>query len=180
MVPDLEACGSESEEEGLSEGESGSGIDGVEGEGGSGMEEVRSKKSKIEGLYKPPTHDELQALKETQNLFNSNLMRLQVKLFCQECLLAVCTSSDPFLQITELLEEVKPKKNTPSHHKLEELLHKLRKILLALPSSPQVDVIYKFKVCIILMSVFCDYSCVKGWACSLLRSSILSQSHQRT
>ena len=36
------------------------------------------KKVKIPGLYKPPTHDELQTLKETQNLFKSNLMRLQV------------------------------------------------------------------------------------------------------
>ena len=36
------------------------------------------KKAKISGLYKPPTHDELQTLKETQNLFKSNLMRLQV------------------------------------------------------------------------------------------------------
>lgn len=40
----------------------------------------------------------------------------------------------------ELLGEVKPKKNTPSHRKLEELLHKLRKILLDLPPTPQVDV----------------------------------------
>ncbi len=36
------------------------------------------KKVKIPGLYKPPTHEELQTLKETQNLFKSNLMRLQV------------------------------------------------------------------------------------------------------
>ena len=36
------------------------------------------KKVKIAGLYKPPTHEELQTLKETQNLFKSNLMRLQV------------------------------------------------------------------------------------------------------
>ena len=36
------------------------------------------KKVKIPGLYKPPTHDELQTLKETQNLFKSNLIRLQV------------------------------------------------------------------------------------------------------
>ena len=36
------------------------------------------KKARISGLYKPPTHDELQTLKETQNLFKSNLMRLQV------------------------------------------------------------------------------------------------------
>ena len=42
-------------------------------------EEVRTpKRPKMPGLYKPPTHDELQMLKETQNLFQSNLMRLQV------------------------------------------------------------------------------------------------------
>lgn len=36
------------------------------------------RRQKITGLYKPPTHEELQQLKETQNLFKSNLMRLQV------------------------------------------------------------------------------------------------------
>lgn len=37
-----------------------------------------SKKVHIAGLYRPPTHDELRTLHETQNLFQSNLMRLQV------------------------------------------------------------------------------------------------------
>lgn len=41
------------------------------GEGG-------KKKLRIAGLYRPPTHEELRTLKETQNLFQSNLMRLQV------------------------------------------------------------------------------------------------------
>ena len=44
-------------------------------DGGTG---AKVKKVKIPGLYKPPTHDELQTLRETQNLFKSNLMRLQV------------------------------------------------------------------------------------------------------
>ena len=44
-----------------------------------GGEGEKSKNShRIQGLYKPPTHDELQTLKETQNLFKSNLMKLQV------------------------------------------------------------------------------------------------------
>lgn len=48
---------------------------------GEGIEDEKSKKSHhIQGLYKPPTHDELQTLKETQNLFKSNLMKLQVTL----------------------------------------------------------------------------------------------------
>ena len=40
---------------------------------------AKVKRVKIPGLYKPPTHDELQTLKETQNLFKSNLIRLQVR-----------------------------------------------------------------------------------------------------
>ena len=56
-------------------GAEGEGGVGAEGEGGSGE---RSKKARIAGLYRPPTHDELRTLKETQNLFQSNLMRLQV------------------------------------------------------------------------------------------------------
>eukprot|EP00731_Ephydatia_muelleri_P016799 Em0009g1223a len=71
-------------------------------------------KTKIVGLYKPPTHEELQTLKETENLFQSNLMRLQ---------------------ITELLAEVKPKKSAV----LDEFLHQLRDVLMTLPSSEPVD-----------------------------------------
>lgn len=41
-------------------------------------EESSRKKPKIQGLYKPPTHEELQTLKETRDLFKSNLMKLQV------------------------------------------------------------------------------------------------------
>ena len=48
---------------------------GVSGDGGSGR---GSKRPRIAGLYKPPTHEELRTLKETQTLFQSNLMRLQV------------------------------------------------------------------------------------------------------
>ena len=40
---------------------------------------AKVKRVKIPGLYKPPTHDELQTLKETENLFKSNLIRLQVR-----------------------------------------------------------------------------------------------------
>lgn len=37
-----------------------------------------SKRVKISGLYKPPTHDELQSLKETESLYRTNLIKLQV------------------------------------------------------------------------------------------------------
>lgn len=101
---------------------------------------VKSKKSHhIQGLYKPPTHDELQTLKETQNLFKSNLMKLQV---------SQARTHEPnkrrvflcCLQIAELLQEVKPKKKTVSSHQLEEFLRSLRETLLSLPSTPQVNV----------------------------------------
>lgn len=40
-----------------------------------------AKKKQSASLYRPPTHNELQALKETENLFSSNLMKLQAS--CQ-------------------------------------------------------------------------------------------------
>lgn len=75
-----EACGSlEAEADAMADSEGSEGEEettdvcegGVTGEG-------KVKKPRIQGLYKPPTHDELQSLKETQNLFKSNLMKLQV------------------------------------------------------------------------------------------------------
>ena len=41
----------------------------------------RMKLSKAE-LYKPPTNEELNQLKETENLFHSTLFRMQVQCFC--------------------------------------------------------------------------------------------------
>ena len=42
-------------------------------------QQVTDASSEKAKLYRPPTHDELSALKETQNLFKSNLMKLQVR-----------------------------------------------------------------------------------------------------
>ena len=59
-------------------------VEGEAGEGGGDVSVGRGgggeggKKTRIAGLYQPPTHDELRTLKETQNLYQSNLMRLQV------------------------------------------------------------------------------------------------------
>ena len=58
---------------------------------------AKVKRVKIPGLYKPPTHDELQTLKETQNLFKSNLIRLQVRvrITLSPCSLASHTLQSP-------------------------------------------------------------------------------------
>ncbi len=45
-----------------------------------------------------------------------------------------------YSKITELLEEVKPKKKTRSSQQLEDVLRTLREALLSLPSTPQVKV----------------------------------------
>ena len=47
---------------------------------GEEMGEPVAKKSKLTNkeLYKPPTNDELNQLKETENLFHSTLFRMQV------------------------------------------------------------------------------------------------------
>ena len=44
--------------------------------GGGGVGKVRP--GGRQSLFKPPTHEELQTLKEAQNLYQSNLMKLQV------------------------------------------------------------------------------------------------------
>ena len=42
-------------------------------------DQIENKKKKFKGsLYKPPTSSELNELKETENLFHSNLFRMQV------------------------------------------------------------------------------------------------------
>ena len=42
-------------------------------------EQIGNEKKKFKGsLYKPPTSSELNELKETENLFHSNLFRMQV------------------------------------------------------------------------------------------------------
>ena len=42
-------------------------------------EEQQRKKLKQSHLYKAPTADELNSLRETENLFHSNLFRMQVR-----------------------------------------------------------------------------------------------------
>jgi len=65
-----------------------------------------------DSLYRPPTSEEINALKETENLFKSSLFRMQ---------------------ITELLSEVRPKKDR--NKALDEVLHELNTLLLSLPDG---------------------------------------------
>ncbi|XP_078367178.1 nucleolar protein 6-like isoform X2 [Oculina patagonica] len=65
-----------------------------------------------DSLYRPPTSEEINALKETENLFKSSLFRMQ---------------------ITELLSEVQPKKDR--NKALDEVLRELNNLLLALPDG---------------------------------------------
>jgi len=67
---------------------------------------------KISGKdYRPPTNEELQSIKETEQLFKSNVFRLQIE---------------------ELLKEVKV--SQPKLTKLEAALHHLRSLLEKLPA----------------------------------------------
>ena len=90
MDEGTEVCDSGGEEVSGEEGDGGGeegdgGGEGVEGGSDEGDASGKGKKARIEGLYKPPTHDELQSLKETQNLFKSNLMKLQVSMLNSLC-----------------------------------------------------------------------------------------------
>ncbi len=69
-----------------------------------------------ESLYRPPTSEELNSLRETENLFHSSLLHMQ---------------------INELLAEVCLRKKKK---KLEETLHLLNELLMSLPDGDQHDV----------------------------------------
>ena len=84
-------------------------------------------------LYKPPTFEELQNLKEAEMLFQSNLLKLQVHMqydVLRDSLQLHCP------QITELLAEVMPKKK-PS---LDNFLKTMRSTLLSIKSTEPMNV----------------------------------------
>ncbi|XP_077202495.1 nucleolar protein 6 [Paroedura picta] len=68
-------------------------------------------------LYKPPTSEELSRLKETENLFHSNLLRLQIE---------------------ELLKEVTLKEKR--RQKIDAFLHQINALLAKIPEAPESDI----------------------------------------
>ncbi|XP_075383089.1 nucleolar protein 6 isoform X2 [Mycteria americana] len=76
-----------------------------------------SKLSRAE-LYKPPTSEELSQLKETEDLFHSSLLRLQVE---------------------ELLKEVTLKETKKK--KIDAFLHEINSLLSAIPETPETELI---------------------------------------
>ncbi|EDO40309.1 predicted protein [Nematostella vectensis] len=77
-----------------------------------GREKKKTKDDgKMESLYRPLTSEELGELKETEQLFHSSLIRLQIK---------------------ELIEEIQIKKKNEA---LEDTLHALNEVLLAIPDG---------------------------------------------
>ncbi|XP_078407472.1 nucleolar protein 6 [Cetorhinus maximus] len=68
-------------------------------------------------LYKPPTNEELNQLKETENLFHSTLLRMQIE---------------------ELLKEVKLKEK--KRKAIDTFLHEVKNFLSNIPETKQVDV----------------------------------------
>ncbi|KAJ7335150.1 hypothetical protein JRQ81_013091, partial [Phrynocephalus forsythii] len=68
-------------------------------------------------LYKPPTSEELSRLKETENLFHSNLLRLQIE---------------------ELLKEVTLKEKRKQ--KINSFLHEINAVLKTVPETPEKDI----------------------------------------
>uniref|UniRef100_A0A803YBJ7 Nucleolar protein 6 n=1 Tax=Meleagris gallopavo TaxID=9103 RepID=A0A803YBJ7_MELGA len=68
-------------------------------------------------LYKPPTNEELNQLKETEDLFHSSLLRLQIE---------------------ELLKEVTLKETKKK--KIDAFLHEINSLLSAIPETPETDI----------------------------------------
>ncbi|XP_074851941.1 nucleolar protein 6 [Carettochelys insculpta] len=67
-------------------------------------------------LYKPPTNEELNQLKETENLFHSSLLRLQIE---------------------ELLKEMKLKEK--KKQRIDAFLHEINTLLSGVPETPETD-----------------------------------------
>ncbi|XP_061224989.1 nucleolar protein 6 [Neopsephotus bourkii] len=67
-------------------------------------------------LYKPPTNEELNRLKETEDLFHSSLLRLQIE---------------------ELLKEVTLKETKKK--KIDAFLHEINSLLSAIPETPETE-----------------------------------------
>ncbi|NWS41074.1 NOL6 protein, partial [Probosciger aterrimus] len=67
-------------------------------------------------LYKPPTNEELNRLKETEDLFHSSLLRLQIE---------------------ELLKEVTLKETKKK--KIDAFLHEVNSLLSAIPETPETE-----------------------------------------
>ncbi|KYO18444.1 nucleolar protein 6 [Alligator mississippiensis] len=68
-------------------------------------------------LYKPPTNEELSQLKETENLFHSSLLRLQIE---------------------ELLKEVRLKEK--KKQRIDAFLHEINTLLSTVPETPEADI----------------------------------------
>ncbi|OCT56411.1 hypothetical protein XELAEV_18000142mg [Xenopus laevis] len=78
---------------------------------------LRPVKLSKSDLYKPPTNDELNRLKETENLFHTNLLRMQIE---------------------ELLQEVKLKEKR--RKTIDGFLHEINALLGTIPETPKTDV----------------------------------------
>lgn len=85
-----------------------------------------------ESLYRPPTSEEMNSLKETENLFQSSLLHMQ---------------------INELLSEVCLKKKK---RKLEETLHSLNELLISLPDGEEYDVCIETEY---IYNIYYDHFC---------------------
>jgi U3 small nucleolar RNA-associated protein 22 len=109
-------------------GEDNFGVDGDIDAGGSVDRETsefsdkspsKGKQKNTSGLYRPLTREEMQSLKETENLYKSNLLRLQIK---------------------ELLSEVSPSEHPKVPEGLEEYLKHLKVFLESLPASDPLSI----------------------------------------
>uniref|UniRef100_A0A8C5LK55 Nucleolar protein 6 n=1 Tax=Leptobrachium leishanense TaxID=445787 RepID=A0A8C5LK55_9ANUR len=79
---------------------------------------IRPVKLSKSELYKPPTNEELNRLKETEYLFHSNLLRMQIE---------------------ELLVEVKLKEKRRKH--IDAFLHEINSVLSQIPETPERDLV---------------------------------------
>uniref|UniRef100_A0A8D2MV52 Nucleolar protein 6 n=1 Tax=Zonotrichia albicollis TaxID=44394 RepID=A0A8D2MV52_ZONAL len=94
------------------------GLSGGGGGGGAGPGALRRRRGALSRaeLYRPPTSEELTQLKETEDLFHSSLLRLQIE---------------------ELLKEVTLKEKKKK--KIDAFLHEINSLLSAIPETPETE-----------------------------------------
>ncbi|KAJ1678642.1 hypothetical protein EV182_003636, partial [Spiromyces aspiralis] len=85
-------------------------------------------------LYRPPTADEMMALKETSQLYRSNLFRMQMEELLKETRLEPGSKltkplDNTLAKIRQVLLEAKPIKSHPIHAAVQDLSKRARKML---------------------------------------------------
>lgn len=97
---------------------------------------IPKKRKKLErDLYKPPTVEELNQLRETENLFHSNLFRLQIEEMLNEIRIKDKYKTLFYVWFEKLEETIKSIKETEQYQLAQKKLQKKLKMHIPMPNT---------------------------------------------